>query len=271
MGRFLKRLLKHPGFWMFLILAAVGIGMLAPLAAPALMIAAMVMLVPAFIATVVMYTKDMRAPDRRDAFLTKHHIGNFTKKHRGQLAIVLLGLGLFITTLVCVIGFLTGGAAFMAPLFAALSGPFTAAAAAGGISLAIPVLAGFTLILASLNLTNIVKNIAAWLDSFKYDAVMAKAKAVEQQQVSQKGEESSEEEEEVALGVVPEKIPAAKALNWAYAKTYAERLIAETGYLPVIGAGIKEVLSNGFVSEAGAKTDEANNKVEPDTSKFERM
>lgn len=259
MGRFAKRLFKHPGLWMFLILAAVGIGMLAPLAAPALMIAAMVMLVPAFITTIYMYLKDMKGPLRRQAFMTKHNFADFLKNHKGQLAIVLLGIGLFITTLVCVIGFLTGGVgfAFMAPLFAAFSAPFAAAAAAGGISLAVPVLARFTLILASLNLTNIVKNIAAWFDSFTKDALLAEAKKAGPEKEPLRDAQPQE-------AAKPDDMKMPRDINWNdknEVQQLTDKLIAEKGYLPVIGAGMGHVLKNHCVSEAGAKMDEAMDKI----------
>ena len=189
MWYFLQKIGKRPGTWVFLALAAIVLGMLVPLAAPGLVITAAVMIGLAA-ATLPFYIKgfftrgDNNNASAIDAagenvggygikkpVTLADPISYFFKNHPVQAAILVIGMLGFITTLVLTIGFFTGGAGFvfMAPLFAALSAPFAAAATAGGISLAIPVLAGFTLVLASLNLTNVLKSLVAWVDSFKYD------------------------------------------------------------------------------------------------------
>lgn len=182
--RFLRKFGTHPGFWTLLALAAIGIGMLVPIAAPALVVAAMAMLVLTFMTAAWTYVlKNQRSikqfSDRDDKVKwIARCIDAFFSNHICQGIVLVVGMLVFIAALVLTIGALTGGAgfAFMLPVFAALSAPFAAAAAAGGISLFLPALVGFVFVLASLNLTNILKNILAWFDSFKEDAVVVDLK-----------------------------------------------------------------------------------------------
>jgi hypothetical protein len=174
MWYFLKKLGTRPGTGMFLALAAIGIGMLVPAAAPGLVIAAAVMLGWAAL-TLPFYIwgffKNGSTGNNVGGYAVKdpNPISYFFKNHPAQAIALTLGLAVFVATMVLVIGGLTGAFPFMLPLLAAVAAPFTAAAMAGGLSLAVPVLVGFTLILASLNLTNVLKSVLAWFDSFRYD------------------------------------------------------------------------------------------------------
>lgn len=179
MWYFLKKLGTRPGTWMFLALLAIGMGMLVPIAAPGLVITALVMLaftaitLPFYIRGFFRKDTDNDTPygNNVSSYGAKNDglVSYFFKKHPAQAIALTVGLAFFVTTMVLVIGGLTGVFPFMLPLLAAVAAPFTAAAMAGGFSLAVPVLVGFTLILASLNLTNVVKSVLAWLDSFRYD------------------------------------------------------------------------------------------------------
>lgn len=100
----------------------------------------------------------------------------WAEAHKAQAFIVGVGIGLFITALILTIGFFTGGAAFafMAPVFTAIAAPFVAFTTSFGLQLSIAALSGTTLILASLNITNIFHRLATWFDSFIYDYAAAK-------------------------------------------------------------------------------------------------
>jgi hypothetical protein len=167
---FLRNLAKHPGTWTFLALSFIGIGIAVPPAAPGLVVAAAVLLLPIVVTSFHFFGthkhRDENSPNPLERFL------HFVQNHPVQAAIAFLAFGLFVTAFVLTIGFFTGGAgfAFMAPVFAAMAAPFATAAASAGIELAVSALAATTLVLASINIPNTLKRFSAWLDSFKYDA-----------------------------------------------------------------------------------------------------
>jgi len=195
--RFVRNFFTHPGTWVFLALLAVGLGFALPFAAPALMIFAAVAIGLAAIATpfYLLFNANKYGNNKSLYFQPRFHqniadikqgsdptlgefikaifatIKDWAKANPVQAIIVGVGIGLFITALVLTIGFFTGGAAFafMAPVFAAIAAPFATAAASAGLQLGLAALAGTTFILAALNITNIFKRLASWVDSFVYD------------------------------------------------------------------------------------------------------
>lgn len=250
MKRFLKKFFMHPGTWVLFTLLFVGMGILFPLSAPALLITAAVTIGLAAIFTAVHLVnrfKDTFVPKIEALFsesmenitLPMKLIGSavvlaeWAKAHQVQAVIVGLGIGLFITTLVLTIGFFTGGAAFafMAPVFATIAAPFAATAASAGVQLSLAALAGTTLVLASLNITNIFHRLATWIDSFKYDTFAAK--------------DNDEDEQN-------------RSDDWkADRKTAVETIGTNAGpsYREAIFSGMKATVLNGFSSPDDEKLD----------------
>lgn len=239
LGRFAKNILKHPGSWILGSLIAVGVAFAMPAIAPALVIAAFVgclIAVPTLIFQAVKWFKKTKGDDGIKT------LKNFIKAHPFQFAAILLAVGLLVTALVLTIGFFTGGGAFavvggvvaatgggafafMAPVFAAIAAPFATAATSWGISLCLPALAGFCLTIAALNLPNTIKRFLGWLDSFNYDAAMAKAKA-----------DNASESESIA---------------WSDKKVASEKvneLLAEHIYPKAVISGIFATVKNGLSS-----------------------
>ncbi len=171
--RFLRQFF-HPGTWILFSLLAVGAAMLFPPFAPALIIFAAVAIGVAAL-TFAPYVVSFFSRKTPISFFPHSPkakgLPDWVHAHPFQVAIVAAGVALFIVALTLTIGFFTGGAgfAFMAPVFAALAAPFAAAGASAGISLSLSALAGTTLVLGVLNLTNTLKRFTAWIDSFKYD------------------------------------------------------------------------------------------------------
>ncbi len=189
----------HPGTWTFLALLAVGMGIAFPIAAPALIVVALIFTVAATVSLIpyaIRYVQKLRKEAKAAGYLEDTSIfkiafdkfKQWAKDHPMQAFLVGLGLALFVTALVLTIGFFTGGGAlvvvaggavvatgggmfaFMAPVFAAIAAPFAAAAAAAGVAIAdaafvAAAIAVFTL--AALNVTNTAKRIFAWLDGFR--------------------------------------------------------------------------------------------------------
>lgn len=193
--------LSQPGTWTFVTLALILTGIFVPVAAPALILAAVIttgLAGVSLILSINRYVDDLwlrygitDSKDRTFAAFLQHSLQelmHWADQHRMQVAIVAIAVGLLITAVVLTAGFFTGGGAFavvggalvvtgggafafMAPLFTAIAAPFAAAAAAVGAEVSLAALAFTSVFLAVCCIPDVFRRIADWLDGFEVKPV----------------------------------------------------------------------------------------------------